>query len=165
MKIMHKVKLFSVAALLFVASCIGLAGINTQNASAASCKDYVYRQSSAYSSCIKNIQTILNGASDNRSSCAGVYDATNMITADGYFGSITNARVKAFQKSRCLSADGIVGANTWGKLCDLARWSGYMLSGPGWYTSSDYHDRIDLATYKAGVYSGCGNSWPYLMNY
>lgn len=38
------------------------------------------------------------------------------LTADGVFGSITESKVKAFQTSRGLTADGIVAARTWAKL-------------------------------------------------
>ncbi len=38
------------------------------------------------------------------------------LTADGVFGSGTEAQVKAFQSANGLVADGIVGANTWSKL-------------------------------------------------
>ncbi|HXH01993.1 MAG TPA: peptidoglycan-binding protein [Candidatus Competibacteraceae bacterium] len=36
--------------------------------------------------------------------------------ADGIFGSMTEVAVKAFQRSRGLAADGIVGSQTWGQL-------------------------------------------------
>lgn len=38
------------------------------------------------------------------------------LTADGIFGSGTEAKTKAFQTSRGLVADGIVGDRTWAKL-------------------------------------------------
>lgn len=38
------------------------------------------------------------------------------LTADGSFGSITEGKVKAFQSSRGLTADGIVGPITWAAL-------------------------------------------------
>lgn len=40
-------------------------------------------------------------------------------TVDGYFGFVTKSAVIAFQKSENITADGIVGAQTWGKL-DIA---------------------------------------------
>jgi peptidoglycan hydrolase-like protein with peptidoglycan-binding domain len=38
------------------------------------------------------------------------------VAVDGIFGPNTESAVKAFQQSRSLAADGIVGPQTWGKL-------------------------------------------------
>ncbi|MFF2329434.1 MULTISPECIES: peptidoglycan-binding protein [unclassified Streptomyces] len=43
------------------------------------------------------------------------------LKADGAFGPATTAKVKAFQKSQRLAADGIVGAGTWSKLVSTLR--------------------------------------------
>lgn len=53
---------------------------------------------------VKALQTLLNGYGYN---CG---------TVDGDFGTKTNTAVKAFQKAKGLTADGIVGQNTWNKL-------------------------------------------------
>lgn len=42
------------------------------------------------------------------------------LKADGVFGTITDRHVRAFQRKNGLSADGIVGAKTWGKLLGTA---------------------------------------------
>jgi len=57
--------------------------------------------------CVELLQTYLNATL----SPAGI-----TINVDGIFGSKTLEAVKFFQKSRGLSVDGIVGANTWSSL-------------------------------------------------
>ena len=42
------------------------------------------------------------------------------LKADGVFGTITDRHVRAFQRKNGLSADGIVGTKTWGKLLGTA---------------------------------------------
>ncbi|QEO13159.1 peptidoglycan-binding protein [Agromyces intestinalis] len=116
---------------------------------AAPCVSYVYGQNSTYASCVKNIQTILNGATVLRSTCRGVGYANNRITADGYFGPATKSRVIAFQKSKCLTGDGVVGPKTWSELCWVANWLGANIRSG----APDY--AIAQTTYKAGKASGC----------
>lgn len=52
---------------------------------------------------VKALQTLLRGNGYN-------------IAADGVFGAKTSSAVKAFQKKKGLSADGVVGSITWGSL-------------------------------------------------
>jgi peptidoglycan hydrolase-like protein with peptidoglycan-binding domain len=42
------------------------------------------------------------------------------VTVDGIFGSVTETKVKAFQKVRKLKEDGIVGSMTWRELSELS---------------------------------------------
>lgn len=57
---------------------------------------------------------------------SAVIDLQNRLTAlgfnpgaaDGIFGSLTEAAVKSFQRSRGLSIDGLVGSQTWGALLE-----------------------------------------------
>jgi len=146
-----------------------------QPASAATCTSYVYGPGGT-GTCVRYIQTILNGAAlDGANSCllSGTWqngviatDTTSQIAVDGSYGPITKGRVYTFQKSHCISYDGWVGPQTWGKLCGEGSQAGYNLSGPGWYNKYDWKDVKLLAAYKASVWAGCGdNHWPYLFNY
>jgi peptidoglycan hydrolase-like protein with peptidoglycan-binding domain len=64
------------------------------------------------SSEVKYLQARLNQAVRQGKS------GTTKIAVDGDFGSKTTARVKQFQSDFGLSADGIVGNNTWSVLED-----------------------------------------------
>ncbi len=66
--------------------------------------DMLSKGSSGYQ--VKSAQAILEA---NGYSC-GSYGA------DGDFGSGTESAVKKFQKAKGLSADGIIGTDTWNKL-------------------------------------------------
>lgn len=71
--------------------------------------------------------------------------------ATGYFGSVTQASVKSFQRSVGLSADGVVGAKTWNAL--LNGQSG----GSGGGGSSSFNGASMVSLAKAQV--GIGYTW------
>jgi peptidoglycan hydrolase-like protein with peptidoglycan-binding domain len=73
---------------------------------ASGCVTSQFRQGST-GNCVKYIQQI------------------QAITADGIFGPATRANIVAFQRGYGLTADGIVGKNTWRYLC-------VPLDGPSW---------------------------------
>lgn len=56
--------------------------------------------------CVRNIQTLLKYLQKDTS-----------IATDGSFGPKTDAAVRKFQSSQGIGVDGIVGPQTWGKLC------------------------------------------------
>ncbi len=82
---------------------------NNQVNAAGQCVDYVYSRGGV-ANCIINIQKIINAS--------GV---TGQLTADGAYGPLTQNAVKAFQANRGITADGIVGAQTWKKLCAVTQ--------------------------------------------
>ena len=75
---------------------------------------------------LDGLQTLLKGRIPLRQGCAGnvVQEMQTLLKAQGFdvgspdgdFGSKTKAQVIAFQKSKNLAADGIVGAATWAAL-------------------------------------------------
>ena len=58
---------------------------------------------------VKRVQAILNSL--GYKNLAG-----NPLTVDGDYGSVTEKRIREFQSSNGLTADGIIGQKTWGKL-------------------------------------------------
>jgi len=63
------------------------------------------KRSTVYQSAVVELQSMLNCKNS-----AG-------LTADGYFGTLTETAVKNWQTKYALSVDGIVGTNTWNSLC------------------------------------------------
>ena len=54
---------------------------------------------------------------------------TGYLTVDGSFGPKTLAKVTTFQRSHCLTPDGIIGTRTWGELCAMAGQVNFIYAG------------------------------------
>ena len=131
----------------------GLAMTTQAPAQAASCTSYQYG-SGGSGQCVKEIQTMLNGITyeyggPGNYGCGTL--STGYLTADGQFGSLTLAKVKSFQKWQCLSADGVVGRNTWRELCDWAGQVNFI------YTSQP---AIKRNAWYAARRAGCAVEYP-----
>jgi peptidoglycan hydrolase-like protein with peptidoglycan-binding domain len=123
-----------VAILLVV--IVGVAAIGTYMlvaSRAATCRAYTWSVGKS-NVCVQEIQRITNAAGARHWHYAG----SAVITTDGSFGPMTKAQVVAFQRFGRLSADGVVGPNTWTALCAYARLLGAANDG-----------------YKAAAVSGC----------
>jgi len=79
-------------------------------AQAALCKDQTFKLGSK-GKCVNYLQIILNAYGLGSGSDSGD------TTVDGIFGGRTEELVKRFQTKWAISSDGIVGPNTWRKLC------------------------------------------------
>jgi murein L,D-transpeptidase YcbB/YkuD len=89
----------------------------------SSCKGTVLSYGST-GACVKTVQNALNIIRSNNvysfygytysSHCSTLARAS--LAVDGQFGSRTQAMVKCFQSWKGISADGVVGPITWGKL-------------------------------------------------
>jgi len=97
-------------------------------AAASNCVDYVYAYGGT-GRCVKDIQKIINGVTTmkfNSVQC-GTKLTNTFLTTDGVWGTKTDQKVRNFQGWSCLSADGVVGRNTWRRLCseawDLRNWN------------------------------------------
>lgn len=133
---MKKVSVKLLAGIIMV---LGLVLLPFNQANAASgCVVYTYRQGNS-GTCVKNIQTIIT-LNTRSGSCGNVNTA---VVIDGQFGPNTAAGVKAFQRENCLTADGIVGPNTWRALCTQAFYT--RVASP---TDND-------RAWMAGLQSGC----------
>ena len=122
---------------------VGLAAFGTYMlvaSHAATCNESTF-SSGASGPCVEHIQRITNQAYKEWH-----YDGGTVLTVDGSFGPATAAQVKAFQKNSAVSADGVVGPGTWGKLCADGRLLGSL------YGTSN-------AGYQAAVNSGCSSSF------
>jgi zinc D-Ala-D-Ala carboxypeptidase len=106
-----KMRKVLISALLAGATLIGGVAAAAPAQAAGRCVDYQY-SSGGYSTCVGYIQSILR--------------QYNQVTAvDNNFGPATLTAVKQFQRGNGLTADGVVGANTWQKLCAFGKSATY----------------------------------------
>lgn len=98
------------ARLILIAVVVGTVVVPAVSAPTAaeaagrSCVEKVIAQGTT-GSCVKNIQTIINA------------NYLYGVPVDGVFGSSTKSAVVRVQRAESLTADGIVGKNTWSRLC------------------------------------------------
>ena len=77
---------------------------------AATCKDYTWRSGKS-GTCVKYIQQLVNWQNKNNPTRPA------QVVVDGSFGPMTKAAVIADQKQFSITADGIVGTQTWKYIC------------------------------------------------
>lgn len=113
------------------------------NSTGKGCTANIYKSGKS-STCVKYIQTMLNGINHAYASAPELNGA--MLSQDGIFGAKTASQVKRFQNFANLTKDSIVGPKTWDMLCFL---SGQVAF---WYPSA--HDRKQAA-WQAAYNAGC----------
>ncbi len=84
------------------------------------------------------------------------------VAVDGIFGPNTEAAVKAFQQSKNLSADGIVGPQTWPKLVVQVKQGDSGDAVRGVQEVMKFHDQSDgegPAIYVDGIFGPITDNW------
>ena len=123
---------FIVTALVLVLA-VASTFVAPRTASATTCRQQVFRQSSTYKDCVVYMQRMLNAVRS-----PSVVMPT--LATDGYFGPRTRNNVITFQSTERIGVDGVVGPETWGRLCHPAYF--YIPD----YTYADYIN----AAWRAG---------------
>ncbi|MCA9348892.1 peptidoglycan-binding protein [Candidatus Saccharibacteria bacterium] len=127
--------IISVLVVVFVGGAAYKIRQTSIQANAAGCVDYSYRKGSK-SNCVIYAQRLLNWHLSKES--------RNALVEDGYFGNQTLSKVLTFQKSRGLTADGVIGPKqTWPALCQYDRATNFI---PSW-------------ALNAGRSAGCAKFW------
>jgi peptidoglycan hydrolase-like protein with peptidoglycan-binding domain len=143
------VKRLTLAGIL-TAGMIAVSALTASGAAnaAGTCTSYTYRVGDS-ATCVRYIQQMVND-----------YPFTGVATlsTDGSFGAKTKAGVQAVQRDafsdvklgavKAITADGIVGPNTWKKLCTFYRGSAQYVDYPGRNTGI-----------QAAKNAGCPGPW------
>lgn len=108
---------------------VATSAATTPPASAATtCRSYVYSYGGT-STCITYIQRMLNTLSSNWGNLYYIESpAGKQLTVDGAYGANTTYVVTKFQQAEnslryALAVDGIVGPQTWSRLCSEVLWN------------------------------------------
>jgi len=134
-----------VAALL-AAGTLTAAPAQASGVTGRGCTAYVYDYG-GYSSCVGLIQRTLNGIAAVRGGSYGGYQ----LAVDNSFGYNTDTNVTRFQSYVGITADGIVGSNTWYQLCRYA--GSYSMYGrDGWYAAYDAGCIVEVPVGTGGGY-------------
>lgn len=129
-------------AIAAVAIVIGLVVVAApSDASTGTCVYSPLEQRGSNGPCVGYLQRMLNGLNVWHK-----YDTHAALKIDNDFGPLTEAKVKAYQKSMFIKVDGIVGPQSWQTLCTDARAIFIYGSAPS---------SVALDVYNAGKSAGC----------
>jgi peptidoglycan hydrolase-like protein with peptidoglycan-binding domain len=138
-----KLKAFGLVAMCLMVTSVTFAAIQPPaKASAAGCVDTVLRQGSSQygftGNCVALLQQMLNGEG-----AFWRYSGYSSLSVDRQFGPLTRSQVIAFQKFGSLQVDGVVGRQTWTRLCVNAKAMNQVGHGG--------------SAHQAGWYAGCSS--------
>lgn len=91
---------------IFLTISIILVFSSTALAQYANFNDYPIKRVNDQDNYVRALQTVVK------------YNYSSSLANDGIFGATTETTVKSWQSANGLSADGIVGSNSWSKMCD-----------------------------------------------